>query len=132
VRTAVATIHRKEVTGVTQLAYKEATVKPVKEIAAELQELLGQKLVAYGVGVNSPKLVGRWAAGDHDPRDDTATRLRVLYRVVRTLQQHYEPSTIRAFLMGANPDLQDRAPIDVIREDQGAEVVRAAEVFLDA
>src|SRR3954454_10128335 len=79
---APATNRRKEVP-VTQLAYREATTTPVKEIAAELQDQLGQKLVAYAVGISSPKLVGRWAKGDHNPSDETAIKLRMLYRVVR-------------------------------------------------
>ncbi len=115
----------------TDVAFKEATVRPVPEIADDLQKLLGQRLVAYAAGVRSPKLVGRWAAGEHDPRLDAATRLRALYRVVVTLREHYGPETIRAFVTGANPDLGDRAPLDVIRDGHGTDAVHAAEAFLD-
>jgi uncharacterized protein (DUF2384 family) len=113
--------------------YKAATLHPTPEVAGDLQRLLGQKLVAYAVGVRSPKLVGRWAAGDHDPRPDSEKRLREMYRVWLTLKEgdYDSPSTLRAFLMGSNPNLQDRAPIDVIRDGQGVEAVHAAEAFVD-
>jgi uncharacterized protein (DUF2384 family) len=115
-----------------QTIHKAAIVQPMPEVAGELQELLGQKLVAYAAGVRSPKLVGRWAAGEHDPRSESEKRLRDLYRVWLTLKEEYDsPSTLRAFLMGANPNLQDRAPIDVIREGDGIEAVHAAEAFVN-
>lgn len=115
----------------TNVAYKGATTTPVPEIAAELQDLLGQRLVAYGANVRSPKLVGRWAAGS-DPRDETAKRLRELYRVVLVLRnQGHGPGTIRAFVNSANPDLGDRAPIDAIRDGLGVDAVHAAEAFGD-
>jgi hypothetical protein len=115
----------------TRAAFKEAMTRPISEIAAQLQELLGQRLVAFAVGVRSPKLVGRWAAGDHEPRDEPEKRLRELYRAVLILRDHYGAETIRAFMVGANPDLEDRAPIDVLHDGRGAEVVRAAESFIN-
>lgn len=111
--------------------YKKAIRQPIPEIAQTLQEALGQRLVAYAVGIKSPKLVGRWAAGDGNPRDDAATRLRDLYRVFVILHEQYDDQTIRAFLMGSHPDLQDRTPVDVIREGQGVEAIHAAAAFLD-
>lgn len=115
----------------TSVAFKEATVRPVNEIAAELQNTLGQRLVAYATRVQSPKLVGRWAAGDHEPRQNAETQLRLLYRAVVTLREQYGPDTIRAFMTGANPDLNDEAPIEAIREGRGPAAVRAAEAFLN-
>ena len=116
----------------TREAFKEAMTRPVAEIAAELQELLGQRLVAFAVGVRSPKLVGRWAAGEHEPRDEADKRLRELYRVVVMLRdEQYGKGPIRAFMLAANPDLDDRAPIDVLHEGKGAEVVRAADAFIN-
>ena len=45
------------------------------------------------------------------------------------LQSTYGPETIRAWLVGANPDLNDRPPIDLIREDEPVAVFHAAEAF---
>ena len=112
------------------LAFKEAMVLEPSQIASELQDALGQKLVAYATGVRSPKLVGRWATGTN-PRDEAEKRLRELYRVYYMLHQHeHGDGTIRAFLAGSNPDLQDQAPIEVIREGHGVDAFRAAEAFI--
>lgn len=115
-----------------RLAHREATRKPVREIATELQDALGQRLVAYGCAIRSPKLVGRWATGEHDPRDDAAARLRMLYRVYFLLREdgEYDDATIRAFLLGSNPDLDDETPIDRIRDGHGTDAVRAGQAFL--
>jgi hypothetical protein len=113
----------------THLAFKEAMVKNPDAIATELQPVLGQKLIAYATGVRSPKLVGRWATGTQ-PRDDADKRLRELYQVYYTLHEFHSANTVRAFLMGANPDLGDLAPMDAIREGNGKDAVRAAEAFI--
>lgn len=115
----------------SQLAFKEATVKPVAEIAADLQETLGQRLVAYAAAVRSPKLVGRWAASGHKPQPNAEKQLRELYRAVLILREQYGQETIRAFMAGANPALEDRAPIEVIHSGEGTAAIRAAEAFLD-
>jgi hypothetical protein len=113
----------------TQAAHKQAITEPIAAIAQELQELLGQKLVAYTTDVKSPKAVGRWAHGV-EPRDEAAQRLRALYRTVLTLQEVYGPPTIRAWLQGANPDLANQAPVEVLRKGREASVIEAAEHFV--
>jgi hypothetical protein len=100
-------------------------------MAGELQEVLGQRLVAYAVGLKSPRLVGRWADGDGEPRAEADARLRELYQVVVILKTQYGPETIRAFVMGANPDLRDQAPVEVVRDGRGIEAIHAASAFLD-
>ncbi len=105
--------------------------RAMQEIAAELQQALGQRLVAYAAGVRSPMLVGRWASGATEALDREAeTRLRLLYRVKSTLGVH-DARTIRAFLVGANPDLGDGTPIDAIRAGHGIDAVRAAQAFIN-
>lgn len=112
-----------------QAAYKQAFTESPATIAQDLQELLGQKLVAYITDVKSPKAVGRWAHGV-EPRDETEQRLRALYRTVLTLQEAYGPQTIRAWLQGANPDLANQAPVEVLRKGREASVIEAAEHFI--
>ena len=108
---------------------EEAT--PLGDLAADLQRALGQRLVAYAVGVSSPKLVGRWASGAApQPPPDAERRLRTLHRVKETLVVVHDDRTIRAFLVGANPDLDDHTPIDTIRDGHGIDAIRAAQAFL--
>lgn len=108
-------------------AHKGATVAPIPEITGHLQELLGQRIVAYATGV-TPKAVGRWLTGT-TPHPEQGKKLRNLYRTVLILGEVYGGETIRAWLEGANPDLGDSAPIDALREGRNVDVFRAAEDF---
>jgi hypothetical protein len=112
----------------TEAAHKEAILASIPDMARELQELLGQRGVAYTTGVRSPKAVGRWLTGT-PPHPNTLKKLRNLYRTVLILRESYGPETIRAWLEGANPDLGDCAPIDALRQGREVDVFHAAEGF---
>jgi hypothetical protein len=112
-------------------AHRRATLTPTNEIAAELQDQLGQRIVAYAAHVRSPKLVGRWAAGAHTPGPDTEPRLRALYRTSLILGAVYRAETIRAWLTGSNPDLGDRTPLDLLHDGEAVEVFKAADAFVE-
>jgi hypothetical protein len=112
-------------------AHRVAARTPVATIAGELQKILGQRQVAYAVGVKTTKEVGRWAADDSSPRDETDVQLRRLFRVVEVLRKGgEEPDTIRAWLLGSNPSLEEEAPIEAFRNNRWMEVLRAAESFI--
>jgi len=119
-----------------EIAYRDATRAEPSQMAQELQEILGQRSVAFAAGVQSPQAVGRWAAGKAEPQGEAEPRLRNLYKVVLVLRETESPQTIRAWLQGANPHLAHRAPLEVLREDDlgadAAAVVDAAVVFADA
>ncbi len=102
--------------------------------AQKLQEALGQRLVAYATGVDSPQLVGRWAAGRNEPQGQTVQRLRDLYRVFVILRETESDQAIRAWLQGANPQLANRAPIELLHEDPNTvpAVADAAFTFANA
>lgn len=109
-------------------AHHESLRAPLHELVARLQEVLGQRIVAYVAGISSPKLVGRWAVGSTNPRQEAQTKLRELWEVVRILDNE-GPEVTRAWLLGANPQLDDQAPADLLREGCSAAVGRAAEAF---
>jgi hypothetical protein len=113
-----------------EAVYRQALRDGITVVAAHLQEVLGQRLVAYGVGLRNPKTVGTWARGG-TPRHDAQQRLRDLYRTVLLLEAHERPDTIRAWLIGANPQLEDQAPIELLRNGEVAAVFRAAEAFTE-
>jgi hypothetical protein len=111
--------------------HRSAMRQPAATIAASLQETIGQRLVAFAVGVRNPKLVGRWARGKHMPRQAHERALRELFQVVSLLVESGEAaSTVRAWLIGSNPQLEDLAPIEVFHEGQVERVKRAAEAFI--
>jgi hypothetical protein len=110
--------------------HRTASRQSVSTIAGSLQQTIGQRLVAFGVGVRNPKLVGRWARGEHQPRQAHERGLRDLFQVVSLLIESGESAaTVRAWLIGSNPQLEDRAPIEVFHEGAFDQVRRAAEAF---
>jgi hypothetical protein len=112
-------------------AHRVAARTAVAIIADELQKILGQRQVAFAVGIKSSKEVGRWATDDSKPRDETDVRLRQLFRVVEVLRKGgEEPDTIRAWLLGSNPSLDEEAPIEAFRDGRWTEALRAAESFI--
>jgi hypothetical protein len=63
--------------------------------------------------------MGRWARGEHTPRQAHERALRDLFQVVSLLVESGEAaSTARAWLIGSNPQLEDLAPIEVFHEGQ--------------
>lgn len=110
-------------------AYERAARASVSEMATYLQDLFGQKLTALMVGSKDPKAVGKWARGERDPHPDVEQRLRGVFQVAVFLLQAESRQTVRAWFMGMNPQLDDRAPALVIGEHP-TEVMQAARAFL--
>lgn len=111
----------------------ERTVRAsVAEMATFLQGLVGQQLTAIVAGIDDPKAVGKWARGERAPRGEAERRLRAAFQVATLLALGESEQTARAWLMGMNPLLSDRAPAVVFAEDAegGARVMRAARAFL--
>jgi hypothetical protein len=112
-------------------AYREAMMTPVTEITTELQELVGQRAIAYATGLRSTKPIASWRTGASSPHSETEDRLRVLYRAAILLDHAFGRQTVRAWMSGCNPDLGERAPLDVLRDRGEREVIAAAERFAE-
>jgi hypothetical protein len=114
---------------------REAALQSTEEIAAYLQDALGQKLVAYMTGLKDPKMVGQWARGSK-PRGMAEIRLRHAYQAARLLNNAYGPETTKAWLVGSNTLLDGEAPAWVLRHAQTLDdlrfVVPAARSFAGA
>ncbi|HWH95042.1 MAG TPA: hypothetical protein VNT03_14365 [Baekduia sp.] len=102
----------------------EATRLGIDVVATYLQEQLGQKLTAYVAGVADPKMVGRWAAGKAQPRDEREMRLRDAFKATRMLVEAFGPQTAKAWWVGSNTRLDDRAPAAVVRNATDPEALR--------
>jgi len=112
-------------------AHRTTVESSVADIAAFLQDALGQKLVAFMVGVEDPKTVGRWASEKRLPQDSGAEqKLRAAYQVFRLLATQESPYTVRAWFVGLNPQLDDESPATAIREGRVRDVIVAARAFL--
>ena len=112
-------------------AHRSTVESSVADVAAFLQDALGQKLVAYMVGVEDPKTVGRWASEKRVPQDvEVEKRLREAHQIFRLLMTKESPHTVRAWFVGMNPQLDDETPAAAIREGRSRDVLVAARAFL--
>jgi hypothetical protein len=112
-------------------AHRSTVESSVADIAAFLQDALGQKLVAYMVGVEDPKTIGRWASEKRVPQDvEVEKRLREAHQIFRLLMTKESPHTVRAWFVGMNPQLDDESPAAAIREGRSRDVLVAARAFL--
>ena len=102
------------------------------EMAAELQKLLGQKLVAFALGDRHPKTVGRYARGERTPEDAVLGRLTDLYTVVMILHggRAAPGAWIKKWMLGSNMRLNGKAPIQLLHDDRGYQVMGAAKSFV--
>jgi transcriptional regulator with XRE-family HTH domain len=95
-------------------AAKVQALKVDFETQAALADLLGV----------SRSRVTRWLKGEGiDPLN--AERIDLLELVSANLRRIYEPEAVRAWLLGANPHLGDRRPIDLVRAGKTEELMRA-------
>jgi hypothetical protein len=117
---------------VVERVHRIAVQRDPHELAAELQALLGQKLVAFAVGDRHPKSIGRYARGERAPEEPTGTRLAELYMVVLILQEEKEapPSWIKRWMLGTNPHLGGKAPAQVFHDGDVRRVIGAARSFV--
>lgn len=112
-----------------QAAHRLATRLDLPAVVRSLQEVLGQRTVAVIAGVNDAKVVGKWARGERSPHPEAEGRLRVAFQVMQLLLQKESSATVRAWFIGMNPDLGDRAPALALG-DNPLHVFQAARAFL--
>lgn len=111
-------------------AHRKAVESSTADVAAFLQDALGQKLVAYMAAVSDHKAVGAWANDARTPRPETQRRLRDAQYIFRLLVTKESPYTVRAWFVGLNPQLDDESPATAIREGRTRDAVVAAKAFL--
>jgi hypothetical protein len=102
----------------------------VPQITAYLNDAVGPKLVAHMLGKN-PQTVARWAAGTQSPpQPKVESRLRGIFQIVQMLVEVDSRHVVRAWLLGMNPQLEDRAPAEVIAEGDIRQAMVAARAFI--
>jgi hypothetical protein len=126
--TAAVAHHRSQVE-------REAVTARIRDVAAYLQEHLGQRITAYLSGLDHAKTVGLWIAGRSEPRDLASTRLRYAYQAARLLAESYDDETARAWFFGSNTRLDDEAPAYLLRHatslDDLRQIIPAARAFVE-
>ena len=103
------------------------------EIVKRLTEIIGRKLTAYIAGIEDTAVLDQWINGT-EPYGEVEERLRFTYQVARTLSQRDSPRIGQAWLTGVNPELDDRVPLRVLREEDlstvAAAILGAARAFI--
>ncbi|MGI8686144.1 MAG: XRE family transcriptional regulator [Acidimicrobiales bacterium] len=110
-------------------AHRVSVQWDLDHIAKYLQDQLGQKLVGH-IAKADPKTVGHWARGEQRPRAETEKRIRMAFQVFHLLLGEDDAHTVRAWFIGINPQLDDQAPADAIREDRLGDVWVAAQAYI--
>jgi hypothetical protein len=105
-----------------------------REVAAELRELLGGRLVAYLGGVRETRAVHQWADESRQPSAEVQQRLRLALQVALPIAEADGTQIAQAWFQGLNPELGDRSPARLLREgnveEAGPAVMAAARAFL--
>ncbi len=111
------------------IAHGQANRATVPEIAGHLLGLFGPDLTALMLGAAAPGIVERYALGEEHPPAEISERMRVTYEIAALLEHVESPAIVRAWFMGMNPQLNDQAPAQALRDDP-RQVLEAARQFL--
>ncbi len=84
--------------------------------------------MADALGVDRSQ-VTRWRAGRTIPSPEVADRLVGLETVVELLATHLEPDSIPRWLRGVNAHLDNRRPLDLLRQGNLSTVIAAIEAM---
>lgn len=108
----------------------------ISEIVGYLAEHLSPPVTAYLSGIEDPRLVMQWAAGEACPSDLAGQRLRLAYEAVKYVVDAYGPKAAQAWFVGMNPLLDDDSPARVLRQGRSLEdwrlVFPSAREFVEA
>lgn len=117
-------------------AYKESVVQSLSDQSRFLLETVGPRVTAAALGLRDARQVRRWSDEGGEPREQVVSaRLPVLFRITFALAAVYGGAAAALFLRSANPQLDDEAPLLVLRASEGDEghraVLAAARAFLE-
>jgi uncharacterized protein (DUF2384 family) len=98
-------------------------VATADKVQALSRDVGSQRRLAELLGV-SPAQVTRWRRGQGID-DVNAERVELLELVMSQLLRLYTPEAAERWLVGLNPHLGDRRPIDLIRRGRSRELIDA-------
>lgn len=112
--------------------HRKAIQADLKTMASTLVDVMGRALVAGMVGIRNPKTISRWVSGEVTSVRDrySEERLIAAYQVVAFLQEYFGNDTIRAFMLGMAPELDDEAPAIALRDGDFKGAMGAARNFV--
>lgn len=129
-RATVQSRRHDTVHGAESSAHRETVSEDIASVVRYLVDLMGTKLVAHIADVDA-STVRRWATTEQRMSDERERTLRATHTIARMLLQHDANHTVRAWFIGINPQLDDEAPADALREGRLHDVMASARAFLD-
>lgn len=107
---------------------KQKEVPTIQVVVRSLTNWLGPALVGELCGLNGPAPLKRWQV--QPPSVDEEAKLRTGHEVFTILRRAECADTARAWMIGMNPLLEDKNPIDEIGHGNGRNVLAAARTYL--
>jgi hypothetical protein len=112
-----------------ELAHARSVELAIADVAAGLQEQLGQTLLSV-IAERDTRTVARWVNGKGQPPQASEQRLRDAFHVMEVLSSKESAAVARAWFMGMNPQLNDETPAEVLADGRAREVLAAARAFI--
>jgi hypothetical protein len=103
-------------------APKQIATEPLQSLTRWLDGTLGHKLCARALDIDAD-LIKAVARGEAQADPETERRLRNLYSLVYYLSTQEGPDGVFEWLTQPHDELDDRPPIELLREDEGTERV---------
>lgn len=118
-----------------QACHDKATAMRFADLAGELRELLGARLVAYIGSVGETRAVREWSEGRRAPGSrQVQLKLRLAYEIAACIAAVDGRETAQAWFQGLSPLLDDVSPARLLREgdyeEVGPRILAAARHFL--
>jgi len=123
-----------QVTGI-QACHDKAWHMRFPQLAGELRDLLGAKLVAYIGSVSETRAVREWSEGRRLPgSSQVQLKLRLAYEIAACIADVDGREIAQAWFQGLNPLLDEVSPARLLRdgeyEEVGPLILGAARRFL--
>lgn len=116
----------------SQREAESAMATDPRELVRSLIATLGPTLVAALAGAQDANVAKSWAADQGEtPSPWSAERLQFAADLWHRVAGAEDRDTARAWFIGANPWLQDDAPVNAIREGRFTDVSHAAQALVD-
>jgi uncharacterized protein (DUF2384 family) len=96
-------------------AHNEAMSLPIREVVQQLVDLLGATATAKAGGVKETRAVQQWLTGDREPQRPHV--LRFALQLALMISSFGTRDLARAWFHGANPALDDRVPLALLRDE---------------
>jgi hypothetical protein len=106
-----------------QACHQKAWHMRFPQLAGELRELLGAKLVAYIGSVSETRAVREWSEGRRAPgSSQVQLKLRLAYEIAACIADVDGSEIAQAWFQGLNPLLNDVSPARLLRDGEYEEV----------